>query len=57
MAQQEPHPLTPNSVVSNGDIPKKDPFSPPYVEGLFLGHLMREDDAEEELIALVWGIN
>ena len=53
MAQEESHPLIPNAVASNDGLPKKDPFSPPYVEGLFLGHLIQEEDTEEEFVALV----
>jgi hypothetical protein len=53
VAQQEPHPSVTVAVGSHGGLPKKDPFSPPYVEGLFLGHLTREEDTEEELVALV----
>ena len=53
VAQQELHPLIPDAIASRDGVPEKDPFSPPYTEGLFLGHLTREDDTEEELVALV----
>jgi len=53
VAQEESHPLIPNAVASHGGLPKKDPFSPPYIEGLFLGHLTQEEDTEEEFVALV----
>ena len=47
--------MVPNAVVSHGGVPKKDPFLPPYIEGLFLGDLKQEDDTEEEFVALVRG--
>jgi len=53
VAQEGSHPLIPNAVASYGGVPKKDPFSPPYIEGLFLGHLAQEEDTEEEFVALV----
>lgn len=53
VAQEECPPLIPSAVASHGGLPKKDPFSPPYIEGLFLGHLMQEEDTEEEFVALV----
>ena len=56
MAQEESHPTIPNAVPSHGGLPKKDPFSPPYNEALFLGHLTQEEDTEEEFVALVRGV-
>ena len=53
VAQGESHPSILNAVASNDGLPKKDPFSPPYIEALFLGHLMQEEDTEEEFVALV----
>jgi hypothetical protein len=53
VAQEESHPLIQNAVASFGGLPNKDPFSPPYIEGLFLGHLTQEEDTEEEFVALV----
>ena len=53
MAQEETLPTVPSTVTSHGDVPKKDPFSPPYIEALFLGHLTQEEDTEEEFVALV----
>lgn len=53
VAQEEPRPSIPNAVASHDGVPKKDPFSPPYIEGLFLGHLTQEEDTEEEFVALV----
>ena len=51
VAQEESH--LSNAVASHDGLPKKDPFSPPYIEALFLGHLMQEEDTEEEFVALV----
>ena len=50
VAQEETLPTVPNAVTG---VPKKDPFSPPYIEALFLGHLTQEEDTEEEFVALV----
>ena len=55
VAQEETHPTVPDAVTSHGGVPKKDPFLPPYIEGLFLGHLTQEEDTEEEFVALVRG--
>ena len=55
VAQEETHPAVPNAVTSHDGAPKKDPFLPPYIEGLFLGHLVQEEDTEEEFVALVRG--
>ena len=56
VGQEESHPPTPNAVGPHGGVPKKDPFSPPYIEGLFLGHLTQEEDTEEEFVALVGSV-
>ena len=53
MAQEAIDPAAPNSVTSHDGVPEKDPFLPPYIEGLFLGHLTQEEDTEEEFVALV----
>jgi len=53
VAQEESHPSIPSAVASHGGMPNKDPFSPPYIEGLFLGHLVQEEDTEEEFVALL----
>lgn len=53
VAQRESHPSIPDAVPSYDGLPKKDPFSPPYVKGLFLGHLTQEEDTEEEFVALL----
>jgi len=55
VAQEETHPAVPSAVTSPDGVPKKDPFMPPYIEGLFLGHLTQEEDTEEEFVALVRG--
>lgn len=55
VAQEETHSTIPNAVTSRDGTPKKDPFSPPYIEPLFLGHLTQEEDTEEEFVALVRG--
>jgi len=53
MTQEGNHPTIPNAITSHGDVPRKDPFSPPYTEALFLGDLTQEEDTEEEFVTLL----
>ena len=53
VTQPESRPLIPSAVAFHSGLPKRDPFSPPHVKGLYLGDLTQEEDVEEEFVALV----